>query len=343
MKVLSVFSTARAVVVLLCLSLAAPLAVPLQTRAAQLVDKVVAVVNDEIITLSELNEEGKTVFKRIAATTPAAQLEETLLHAREDVLDSLIDKRLIAQKAAANNITVSGSEVDAAFESTMRRNGITREELLAKLAEAGLDEATYRSTLKSQILQSKLVGSEVHSKIVITEDMIQKLYREQYTSEIENGAYYLLQMGFSWAAADGGEQSAASRYANKMEARKRAERIRNLVVAGQDFGELARKYSDLPSAEDGGDLGTFLLDDMAPDMQAAVAELKNGEVSEIIETGAGYQFFKVLSAGEDVVVEKAPYESVREEIRNALFEDEAEQTYKAWVKDLKDKAYIQKL
>lgn len=343
MRIISVFSAAHVTAALICFTLVAPFVAPLQLQAAQLVDKVVAVVNDEIITLSELNEEGKTVFKRIAATTPADQLEDTLMHAREDVLDSLIDKRLIAQEAAENHIQVSDSEVDAAVENTIKRNRITKEQLAGELAKAGLDESTYRSTLRSQILQSKLVGAEVHSKIVITEDMIQQHYREQYTSEIENGAYYILQMGFSWNTSGDGDQSSAALYANKVDAKKRAERIRNLVVAGQDFGELARKYSDLPSSEDGGDLGTFLLEDMAEDMKEAVAELKAGEVSEIIETPVGYQFFKVLSAGEDVVVEKEPYESVREEIRNALFEAEAEKTYKQWVKELKDKAYIQKL
>lgn len=338
-----VLPAAHSVAALFYLACIVQFATPLQLQAAQLVDKVVAVVNNEIITLSELNEEGKTVFQRVAATTPADQLEDTLMHAREDVLDSLIDKRLIAQKASENHIQVSDAEVTSAFESTMQRNRITREQLLAKLEEAGLDEATYRSTLRSQILQSKLVGAEVHSKIVITEDMIQAHYRNQFTSKIANGAYYLLQMGFSWDAPVESSDNAAALYANKADAQKRAERIRNLVVAGQDFGELARKYSDLPSAEDGGDLGTFLLDDMAADMKDAVADLKNGEVSEIIETPAGYQFFKVLSAGEDAVVEKAPYESVREEIRNALFEAEAEKTYNEWVRDLKNKAYIQKL
>ncbi|WP_136796790.1 peptidylprolyl isomerase [Desulfosediminicola ganghwensis] len=343
MRRISVFSAARGVAALICFTFVTLFTTPLPLQAAQLVDKVVAVVNNEIITLSELNEEGKTVFKRIAATTPANQLEDTLMHAREDILDSLIDKRLIAQKAAENHIRVADSEVDAALDSTIRRNGITKEMLLVKLAEAGLDEATYRSTLRSQILQSKLVGAEVHSKIVITEDMIQEHYREQYTSKIANGAYYLLQMGFSWETPDGGDQSSATLYANKADALKRAERIHKLVVAGQDFGALAQKYSDLPSAEDGGDLGTFLLDDMASDMRSAVADLNNGEVSEIIETHSGYQFFKVLSAGEDALVEKASYESVREEIRSALFEVEAERTYEKWVKELKDKAYIQKL
>ena len=82
---------------------------------------------------------------------------------------------------------------------------------------------------------------------------------------------------------------------------------------------------------------------MAAFMKDAIARLKAGELSDIIQTPTGYQFYKVVSVGENAIVTKAPYESVKEEIRRQLYDQELKKAYEAWVKDLKAEAYIQKL
>lgn len=326
-----------------CLLLLCLIILPVRQLKAEMVDRVVAVVNDDVITLSELDAEGQNVFRKIAATTPAENLAAELAAARADILETLIDKRLIAQKAAAKNITVSDAEVDAAFGNVLQRTRMTREQLLAKLQEAGLNETVYKTTLKSQILQNKLVGADVSSKIVVTEDMILDYYDTHYISRVDDGAFYLLQMGFSWQDPENGETSKAAQDAHKEDARKRAERVHNLARAGQDFGALARKFSDLPSRVDGGDIGTFQLNDMAAYMRDAVSELQPGEISEIIETPAGYQFFKLLSSGEDAIIKKASYEAVKDTIKQELYDEELQRAYAQWVRELKDQAYIQKL
>lgn len=329
--------------ILVCAIFLASIVLPPSLVHAELVDKIVAVVNDEVITLSDVDAEGQEVFRKITATSPVGEVQEKLEMARAEILNTIIDKRLIAQKASALNITVSESEVEAAYNNVLQRNRISREQLLAKLESNGLSEAVYKTTLESQLLQNKLVGTDVHAKIVVTDDMIQKHYDENYTSNIEDGAYYLLQMGFAWQDSEATKTSPAIQSANKLEAKKRAERIHNLVMSGQNFETLASKYSDLPSKVDGGDIGTFQLDEMAEYMRDAVSSLKSGEVSEIIETPAGYQFFKLLSAGEDAVIRKAAYVSVKDEIKEKLYDEELQKAYGQWVKDLKEKAYIQKL
>jgi peptidyl-prolyl cis-trans isomerase SurA len=326
-----------------CLVFLSLVILPATHLHAELVDRVVAVVNDEIITLSELDKEGQTIFRKIAATTPAAQLESKLTEARAEILDTLIDKRLISQKAAAQNITVSDAEVSSALDNVLKRTRMTREQLLEKLKESGVNEDIYKSTLKSQILQNKLVGADVQSKIVVTEEMVRDHYDTNYTSSIEQGAYYLLQMGFSWDDPQGRSLSQAAMYANKIDAEKRAERVHSLAKTGQDFGTLARKFSDMPSKEDGGDIGTFELDDMAEYMQKAVAGLQPGDISEVIETPIGFQFFKLLSAGNDAIVRTSPYEKVKDDIKQELMDKELQKAYAQWVKELKEQAYIQKL
>ncbi len=314
-----------------------------ELHSAELVDRVVAVVNDEVITMSEVNEEGKGFFKKVTDQAPAAQLEEALRRAREEVLDNLIDKKMMAQEAAKQNVSVSEEELQAAAEQMLFNNKITRETLDAQLAQMGMAYDSYLDTLRNQILQSKLVNYEIRSKIIITDDMILDYYDTHYTKHVSQGGYYIMQMGFTWGKNSAARSSAPAKYADKMDAQKRAERVRELLLNGQDFRTLAQKFSDLPSAADGGDLGVFQEDEMAPYMQKVILKLSPGEISEVIETPSGYQFFKLLSSQDGQIVVQASFESVKDEIRNKLYEQELAGQFDDWIKKLKEDAYIKKL
>jgi len=310
---------------------------------AQLVDRVVAIINDDVITMSEVSIAGKGFFKQILAETPPEQLEETLRHAREEVLNSLIDKKLIDQEAEKQGVTVSDDEIQAAADNMLVKNNITRIELDNQLAHMGMNYDAYLDTLRNQILQSKLVNYKIRSKLIITENMILDYYDEHYTKHISGGGYYLLQMGFTWGKKASDTTSAPAQYADKMDAKKRAERIQKLVVNGQDFRTLAKKFSDLPSAADGGDLGVFQEDEMAEYMKTAVLHLTPGQISEVIETPAGYQFFKLLSSQDGQIIVQDSFASVKEEIRNNLYDQQLKEQFDGWVTTIKKEAYIKKL
>lgn len=340
---MSVFSCSRCGcrsflgVVFLC---ALILAVPGIGRT-ELVDRVVAVVNEDVITMSEVEEEGRAFFQKIMEQVPAEDLDAALRRGREEVLNGLIDKKLIAQEAEKQRVSVSDEELDAAFLQMSANNQMEPEEFRDKLKQFGMTEALYRENLRNQILQSKLLNYEVRSKIIITDDMVLDYYDTHYTKQVAKGGYYLLQMGFV-VKKDAGTSGKADAAA-MLEARKRAERVRELVEGGQDFSSLAKKFSELPSAVDGGNIGTFQVNEMADYMKTAVTSLTPGQVSEIVETPDGYQFFKLLSSQDGGVVVQAPYESVREEIKKKLHEEKLETEFKAWVKKIRDSAYIKKM
>ncbi len=315
---------------------------PQVLQAAQLVDRVVAVVNDEVITMSEVNDAGKGYFKKINEQAPPAQVEDALSRARQEILGTLIDKKLIAQVAAKQKVSVSEAELQAATEQMLNRNNITLEMLRTQLGQMGMEFEAYRDTLRNQILQTKLVNYEIRSKIIITDNMILDYYDENYTKHVSGGGYYLMQMGFVWKKPDQ-QSSTADLLADKAEAKKRAERVHALAVNGQDFRSLAKKFSELPSAADGGDLGVFQKDEMAPYMQDAVLGLNPGEISEIIETPSGYQFFKLLSSQDGQIVVQASFDSVKEEIRKKLYDQQLKDQFDQWVRDIKETAYIKRL
>ena len=310
------------------------------TAIGEVVDRVVAEVNNEVITLSEIEEEGKGMFKRIALEVPPEDRISAIEQLRKDILRSMIDQKLIRQEATKQGLMVTSEEIDEMVEQMLLANNMSREELNAQLEQSGVDEAAYRSSIESQIYQRKLLSREVTSRIVITEEAILDYYDTSYTKHIPEGGYYLLQIGIGWGETESAEIDPAVLEERKLSARQRAERVHKLAQSGNDFKELARKFSDLPSAAEGGDIGVFEESEMASYMRGAVTALNPGQVSAIIETPVGYQFFKLLSSKEGGIVTIAPYSEVKEEIREKLYDQELRIEFEEWIEEIRSEAYI---
>ncbi len=301
---------------------------------AEIVDRCIAVVNNDTITLSEVNEAGKPLFKRVVEQAPPEQRETALQQARKSVIEKLIDKKILLQEAKKYHISVSDKELEMALQRILEKNHTTMDQFRKEMASMGLDEKRYKEDLRDQILSSKLVNIEVRSKVIIPEEKIIDYYDTHFTEQVGEGGYYILQIGCTW------DKNAKDQKAAKEAARKKAERVHSLAVGGEDFKKLAHEYSDLPSAVDGGDIGVFRADEMAPSMRDAVVKLSPGQVSSIIETPSGYQIFKLLSSQEGQIITKVPYESVKEEIRQTLYQQEMQTLYKNWIKEMRSQAYI---
>ena len=301
--------------------------------SAEIIDRVVAVVNDEVITLSEFNEESRDTLQRIADQAPPSELAGALQNARRDILSRMIDRKITVQKAEEMNISVNDAEIDGALESILARNKATREDLNKELAARGITEAAYRTSLREQILFSRLVSYEVNSKVVITEEKARQYYDTRYMRELPVNGYYLLQIGLG---GSGGRET-------KEAVRKKALEIREAAINGQSFNQLAATYSDLPSAVDGGDIGVVKENEMAPDMLKGVQALQPGDISPVMETPAGFIFFKLLGVNRDGTIIRAPFDSIKEEIFSLLRNEEQERLYSNWVKELREEAYIKEL
>jgi peptidyl-prolyl cis-trans isomerase SurA len=307
------------------------------SSSADVVDRIVAVVNDDVITLSEVNEEGKALLQRVAENVSAAELADALQQVRQTIIEKLIEKKIMLQEAQKANISVSEEEVEAAFERILARNNTTPEQFRKQLAPVGMTEAQFRENLKDQVLSSKLVNYEIRSKLIISEDRIIDYYDTHYTERVGEGGYYVLQIGVSF---EGDDSETGDMALLKQQARAKAEHIRSLAIAGEDFRALARQYSQLPSAVDGGDLGVLNKEDMSSSMLAVIMKAKPGDITDIIETPSGVQFFKVLSSQEGQIITKVPFESVKDEIYDTLYQQEVETYFEEWLKKKKSQAYI---
>lgn len=317
----------------LCASLCILVLSHTSVARAEMVDRIVAIVNDDVITFSDLNREGAALFRRIIQEAPAEQVEPTLLKAREDMLSSLIDKLIVEQRAKKLGLSVGNPEVESAISRIIERNKTTPEKFWQQMTLMGSSEHDYRELVRGQLLQDRLIDYEIRSRVVVNEERIREFYDKNYAQKVKEDAYHILQMGFVWQ-----EDTQTA----KDDALRRAEEARKQALAGQDFRTLARQASDLPSAKDGGDIGVFKKSEMASYMKTSIAGLQVGQISTVQETPAGYQFFKLLSDKGDVGLQ-ASYEAVKEQIRQRLYEEALNSQFQKWVKELRDQAYIKKI
>ncbi|MDD2464190.1 MAG: SurA N-terminal domain-containing protein [Desulfobulbus sp.] len=313
----------------------ASLFITLTNASASIVDRSVAIVNNDTITLSEVNELGQSFFKKITDETPPDRLAEALYRARLTVIDKLVDKKLMVQEAKKLNIQVSDQDVDGAVQRILAGNKTTMEQMRKELSSMGMSEKQYREELRDQILSSRLVNYEVRTKVVIPEEQILDYYDNNFTEQAEGGGYHLQQIGCIWgsALADGSVPT-------QDQAKVKIQKAYKQAHDGDNFQDLARKYSDLPNGKEGGDLGLFQLDELATYIREAIAHLKSGELSPIVATGNGYVFFKVVSTEKGKIAAKASYESVKEQIREKLLQQAMETRFKEWMQSIREKAYI---
>lgn len=300
------------------------------TVHAEVVDRVVAVVNGDCIALSELNERIQPYLQKLrTANYPPEAERQMLFKLRIDVLNSMIDEKLTSQEAEKLAVRVSDSEIDAQIERIKSQHFLTDEDLRKSLAGEGITLEEYRERLRAQILQVTLVNIEVKSKVAITDKDIREYYEENKDYYEEMKKYHLrtiLIKAPPLASSD-----------DKEAARSMMESIVRAFYSGAPFDELARKYSEDSSAAAGGDLGQFSLDELSVQVQEALRTMSKGDISRILETPEGYRILMVQD------IEKKPGKSMEEatpEIQEKLYQRVVEEQYEAWLKALRERSYV---
>ena len=305
---------------------------PVNVQAAEkvVVDRIVAVVNDQIITLYDLNETLQPYTENIRALGyPPEKERETIYKLRTDLLNKLIDQKIADQQIKKNNIKVSTAEIDKTIERIKESRSYTDEDFRAGLAQQGLTMEEYRKNLQQQLLRSKLVNLEVRSKIVITGADVEKYYnahREKYAGETK---YHLwnLYIRFSRFADLPEKQSVLA----EMEA------VLARLKQGQSFESLVAETSNSPGRFKGSDLGLFRLDELSPELQKSIKNMKAGEFSPILNIAQGYQIVYIQKI---MVAEPKAISEVKSEIEDILFNEAVDNRYNAWVSELRKQSHI---
>ena len=296
----------------------------------EVIDRIVAVVNSDIITLYDLNRAFKPYEENIKALQYAPERErQTLFQVRKDLLDQLIDSKLADQETARAQITVSESDIDRAIERMKEARSITDEQLREGLASQGMTMEEYRKELKEQLLRARLVNREVKSKIVITSEDI-KAYYDSHQDEYAGEKKYYLYNIFARVNPEAGisEREEALRQIKNASAR---------LNQGLSFEELVNQLKDSSSRVQGTDLGLFRLEELSEQLQRAIAKLKAGEISEVLDTDFGFQIIYVQKIQE---TSTKSLDEIQSEIGEILYNEAVDNRYQDWLDELRKRSLI---
>jgi len=299
-------------------------------EGAETVDRIVAIVNNDIITLYELNQSLQPYAERIKKLGYSSNQEHKMLFkVREEILRKLVDEKIKDQQIKRLHIVVSEQEVDQTIERIKEINYYTDEEFRAGLKAEGLTMDEYRERLKEQLLRSKLVNREIKSKIVITNEDI-KTYYDSHSEKYGGETKYHL----------GNILMKVSGLADAIEKRRVKEEMEAILAKlkdGEPFENLVAAYSESPLASEGGDLGLFALDKLSPTLREAVKDIKAGELTPVLDTEHGYQIFLVQEVIQTPV---KPLETVTPEIERILFDKIVDERFQAWLEELSEQSHI---
>lgn len=299
------------------------------SASAEIISGIAATVNDEIITYLELNREYAMVLKeeekRGTVSTPEAKIK-----LKKDVLDSMVDRKLVNQKIKELNIVISEEEIRQSIEDIKRQNKMSQEALVSALIGQGMNFDQYKVQMKEQLERLRLMSQEVKSKIQVSEREIKEYYEANRATYSEDPTYRARHIFLK-----------VDKKASNEEIKKVMAKAADVTLEARsesDFAALAKKYSDDPGAKnDGGDLGTFKKGEMLPEIESVVISMKPGEISELVTTTAGFHIIKLEEKNEGKL---KPFESVKASIDDLLYKKKSEERFKQWAEELRKGAAV---
>ncbi len=306
-------------------------------NAQEVVDRVVAVVNDDLITLSELREASLSLNP-----TSTEQVDE------RTILNQMVESKLFEQEAKKRGLTVSEEELDASIAEVRSRYGLNEEQMEEVLKKQNLTPESFREQWRQQTLGNKLMESQLRNKIVVTDQEIKEYYEENY-GVIDYSA------GITETYQEEEEVEIAHILISPEtpNAEDKAVEVAQMAKSGDDFATLAREYSDDSfTADKGGNLGTFKKGDLIEQLEIAVERTPEGKVTGPVQSPAGYHVLKVLNRTDpgnkkDKKKEEKSEDEIfisdteKAEISQILQRQKAQEQLRTWLEEMREKAYVE--
>jgi parvulin-like peptidyl-prolyl isomerase len=297
---------------------------------SKVVDRIVAVVNDDIITLSELESAFQPFKKRIDDTYRGPDKNKVIADGHNMILNRMIDNRLIQQRSTKMGIVVKDEEVMNTIKDMLRRRNIPMTELTTIMEREGSSLEAYKQEMKDQMTRMRLLRRELKATILVSDEEIGEDYVKRRHEYEGKEAVQIKQILILLPQnADRGVQA-------KLKAD--AEMLHKRLIEGESFDLLAAQFSQGPSAATGGDVGFLEKGTMLPDVDAVAFRLAKDEISEVIVSPVGFHIIKVLDKRGAGI---KPVEIVREEIKVKLEEEKMEKRYEEWIVDLRKRSHIE--
>jgi peptidyl-prolyl cis-trans isomerase SurA len=302
------------------------------TARAAVVERVVAIVGERAILMSDLRERAQPFLVRVHAEVPAgAQRAAAISQLYKTLIERMVDEELEQRAANRARVAVSTHEIDEALQRIAAQNGIGVEQLVDEAVKSGLSERQYRSEVRRQVLEAKLLNLRLQGRIRVTDEDLRGAYRRIVIDERRK-----LPFSAAWIRID------APRSLGKTQATERrqfAEELTDRARSGADFGELARAHSDdLPTRATGGALGQLKPVQLAPEIDRVALTLDVNEVSRPLRVGDSLVVLKVLSRQES---ELPSYEEARRELSERVYLEKMNKARKHWLESLRRRTHVE--
>ena len=291
------------------------------------VDRILAKINDEIITLSELRREMEPYRREIMSKVPAAQQEQTLKETEERILNSLIESALIYQRAVELEYEAHVEEhVTSYIQEIMRDNNFRdTEEFENALAQDGQSLKSFRESIERQIITQALVNDFIEARISLLTPEIERYYQNNQANYTTPEEVTLSEIILDTAKG-------------VSEAENRADEIADRTRRGESFAALAGQYSRGATAGKGGEIGTYVVDKLNAEIRKALVGVEEGEISAPQKSAEGLIIYRV-DVRKPATVQ--PLDEVRDSIKNILHQQKRIPEYERFITQLKEEAYIQ--
>ena len=294
---------------------------------AEIVDGIVAVVNNEVVTQAELNAILLPLYTQYKSTYSDEELLMKIDEAKKNILYKLIEDKLILQEAHKIGMPATDEEVAERLEQ-IKSQFSSSEEFKSALASQGLTVVDLKEKYREQIMIKKMVNREVRSRVSVTPIEIALFYEKNKDDFNLPAQVKVMTIMIRKSEADPESNT---------DSLKKIKMIELKIAEGEDFAKLAREYSQDPSAVDGGDMGYINKGQMMKKIDEVIFSLQPGEISETIETPVGYHVFKIVEVKE---AGAESFDEARMQIENYLFQEKAKERFDEWMTNLKENAYI---
>ena len=292
------------------------------------VDRIVAVINQEIITLSEVEARMGPQPKEIQSGNRLG-MRERIDEVRRKILEQLIEEKLIDQEIEKSGTKVTNKEVEAALEDIKSRNAATQEDLKKALAKDGLSLEAFKKQIEKKLQRMKLINIMIKIESKIGERELRDFYQNNIDGYRSTETYQTSHILFRIP------QKATLQEVREI--RRRFQKVLEKIKRGEDFGEMALLYSEDASAKNRGDLGYFKKGELLPAFEKEALRLQIGEVSGIIRTDFGFHIIKLLDRkGGDPI----PFEEVKEKVQADSYDKKTEKAFRQFISTLKEKSVI---
>jgi peptidyl-prolyl cis-trans isomerase SurA len=295
--------------------------------AEEIVDGIAAQVGSEIVLISEVRQLSDPVERSLRARGAP---ESELVKLRATILDRLIERRLIRIMVRRAELEATDAEVDDTLERIAQENGIALDQLRASVEAQGLTYEAYRERIRGEIEQAKIVNGVVAAGVRVEDDEVRAVYEKRFADQPTEGEEVHLRQIIVAVARDTPEA--------RREPCRRVEAARARVLAGDEFGRVAREVSDLNAAT-GGDVGWVHVASLAGWMREGVDELQPGEVSGVLSTPYACSLLQLVDRR---VFEPLSFEQAEEGLRAELFDLRMQEEYLEFVDKIREQTYVER-